>query len=432
MRKVRVIKLKWILPALLSVLIGLTYAQDNYFQIRYFYPYQLESNKLLAGLVIDATTSLQAGNGRIAFKLDGLSLVRQRVRLEAIGSGNLVLFDYTNRPGRELDSHKQSFIAVGSFRIPEGGNFLKEIGVTYVSEKESGTQSYHVQVINTHIKGNLAPEWPWKLGYGLTSTNAANLSKQISTFKGEIKGKFEFIDLGLSSDVRHESSETDFKVKLEANSFLSEVETLSGNFRYDSASGDEEGLSFSTTRLEPLALTFSLRRNPKSFSWDADGNYPASELVLLTANYSGTVGTSTIQVLGFSVKLRESLWSAQGQMDFNLTKDDKGWEPSYDLKLNGAYRVESWNVSGRANLKVQPERTTASLSTSASWTQTPWNILVDLEFALLDELAGSADLQILYSLTDSLSLNIGGSYRRVLTPTSDQEFSAALGLRFGF
>ncbi len=424
--------MQWISLALLSVVVGLAYSQDNYFQVRYFYPYQLESDKLLAGLTIDATTSLQAGGSRMTLKLDSLNLVKQHIRLEATGSGNLVLFDYTNKPGRDLDNRKQSFTAVGNFRIPEGGNLLKELGLTYVSEKESGTQGYHVQVINTHIKGNLASEWRWKLGYGLTSTSAANLSKQVNTFKGEVKGKLESIDLGLSGNVRLENPETDFNVKLEASSPLSEAETLSSNFRYDSTSGDEEGLSFSTTRLEPLTLTFSLKRNSKSFSWGVDGNYPVSELISLNTSYSGAVGTSTNQALGFSVRLREHLWSAQGQVDFDLTKDDKDWEPSYNFKLNGTYRVEPWNVSGRANLKVQPERTTASLSTSASWVQMPWSILVDLEFTFLDELAGNADLQILYSLTKSLSLNVGGSYRRVLVPTLDQEFSAALGLRFGF
>ncbi len=424
-----------------------TPALSNFFQIRFFYPFPIETEEFTSAITLDAAFKQQFDDFSVAIKLTDFNLIRQKASLEASGNFGFASLEFTGGTGSELGSRKNSLLVVGAFLLPkpsEGIQYFSDTTLVYFLESDSSTQSgYTVNAADLSVKGNLATNWRWSAGYALSSVfvpviNNQNLSQ---TLKAEVRGKLDVLDLSVGTSVRFQEGGPRYDLRLEGKYPILETETLSAQVTWNSSNADSENLTLASTRLDPLTLSFSVARGGgTAVSLALTSDYELDAKTTFGANYVISFGDTPDHDFGAQFSYREKQWNARAQTSLNLSFDSNNqlWLGRFAFRLQGTYKVAPFNFSARANLNLQPNPKTfdpeasGAFSASASYSSDPWTISLDLGFVYYRGLSGTASTSVLYRILPDLSLNLSGNYRRTLSPVINEQFSFGLGIRYVF
>jgi hypothetical protein len=436
---------------------GLAQTQEpsNYFQIRYFAPGPLQDWQFTAGFALDASLESPFDGGNFSLNLSNTSLSRQTLALEVTADTAFGQLEVKREPGAELGGYKWGFTAVGSYLFPkpsEGIAPVTDLTVTYVFETDSSTESYYsVNAANLSLRGQLYPGWGWNLGYGLTATGVTGSDNLTQSLQARVNGKIDPVTLNLGFSSRFQNGGPRYDTNLEASLPVTDLETITAqtsfgiamNVEPDSRFSDEERVSVSSQRFEPITLGAYLGRNNSSaLLWGLNAEYPLDKTWTLSSDYGGTAGESPTHEFSIQGNYRESQYSAglQGRTSIDYDPSRELWFATAGFRVNGTFKVSPWNIGARASLDLKPNsnaavgglKTTGSLSGTLAWAQDEWSANLELGFNWQNSFSGLASAQVLYRFDANLALNVSGLYRRTLTPTISDEFSLGLGLRWNF
>ncbi len=424
-----------------------TPAPSNFFQIRFFYPFPIETGEFTSAITLEAAFKQQFEDFSFTFKLTDFNLVRQKASLEASGNFGFASLEFTGGTGSELGSRKNSLLVVGAFLLPkpsEGIQYFSDTTLVYYLESDSSAQSgYTVNSFDASLKGNFATNWRWSAGYALSSvfvpvSNNTNLSQ---TLKAEVRGKLDVVDLSFGTGVRFQEGGPRYDLKLEGKYPFLELETLSAQVAWNSSNGDSENLSLASTRFDPLTLSLSIARGSSTgVSLALTGDYELDQQTNFGANYAISFGDNPDHDFGAQFSYRNKQWNARAQTSLNISfdPDQQLWFGRLGVRLQGAYKVAPFNFSARVNFDLRPNQKTfaleanGGLNVSASYSSDPWTISFDLGFVYYRGLSGTASTSVLYRILPNLSLNFSGSYRRTLSPVISEQLSFGIGIRYMF
>ncbi len=415
---------------------------ENYFQIRFFYPFPLELPEFYAGLIVDANIKFDLEPVQLNFKITNTGALRQQISLEASANFGYASLEFSGAPGSEITSRQYGLVLVGQYFAAAPTNPLEiqyfgGAGLTYVFQTESSSSGFTLNALDFSIKGNLAKTWRWTAGYGLSSVQISGLPFQDpnQNVRADVKGTVENLELGLTGNLAIRPINTEFGLKLDASYKLSPQDTLAFNASWNSRPTDDERITFTTLRLEPSTLSFSVGRGSQSIlNWGLGIEYPIDPKTNLSASYEGFLGDAPEHDFGLQVSYREKLWNARGSSALSVFYDpSKGlWFGRINLRVNGSYRVAPWMINLRGGIDIRADRFAANLGGSLNFTQDAWNATLELSFNYQQNLTGNANLQVLYALSNSISLNASANYSRTISPLNAEQFGFGLGMRFNF